>query len=484
MVQFLHEFWPHITITSIVLLVIEIWAAGHAVLYKRDSRATIGWVGLILLTPLVGAVLYWMFGINRIQRKAKLMRAEAAAEPAATAHAALRETIEQSLGQDGRHFLRLVELVENATQRPLLAGNRIEPLVGGDEAYPAMLAAIDGAKRSITLASYIFDNDKLGKLFAHALADAKRRGVEIRVLIDDVGSRYTFPSIVHTLRKSGIRTATFMPSMVPGHLAYLNLRSHRKIMVVDGRSGFTGGMNIREGCWLSESPKQATQDLHFRLTGPVVSQLQDVFSEDWTFSTAEVLSGDLWYPLQEEVGPMLARGIAYGPDESKGIIGLTLIGALGVAQRKVAVVTPYFLPDDSIVAALNVAAMRGVEVDIILPKRGNLFTVQCASQAMLWQVLEHGCRVWQTPPPFDHTKLMLVDGLWTLMGSGNWDPRSLRLNFEFNVEIYDRALAAQLAQHVEKLRGTARQVSLSDVDARRLPIRLRDGVARLMSPYL
>jgi cardiolipin synthase len=485
MSQFLHDFWPHITITSVVLLLIEIWAAGHAVLYKRDNRATIGWVGLILLTPLVGALLYWMFGINRIQRKAKLMRAgETEAEPAASAHAASRELVEQSLGQDGRHFLRLVELVENATQRPLLAGNRIEPLIGGDEAYPAMLAAIDGAKRSITLASYIFDNDKLGKLFAHALAEAKKRGVEIRVLIDDVGSRYTFPSIVHSLRKSQVRVATFMPSMVPGHLAYLNLRSHRKIMVVDGRLGFTGGMNIREGCWLSEKPKQATQDLHFRVTGPVVSQLQDVFSEDWTFSTAEVLSGDLWYPAQEEVGPMLARGIAYGPDESKGIIGLTLIGALGVAQRNVTVVTPYFLPDESIVAALNVAAMRGVEVDIILPQKGNLFTVQCASQAMLWQVLEHGCRVWQTPPPFDHTKLMLVDGLWTLMGSGNWDPRSLRLNFEFNVEVYSADLTRLLAQHVEKLRGTARPVSLADVDARKLPVRLRDGFARLMSPYL
>jgi cardiolipin synthase A/B len=485
MAQFLHDFWPHITITSVALFFIEMWAAGHAVLYKRDSRATIGWVGLILLAPLVGALLYWMFGINRIQRKAKLMRAgETATEPAATAHAASRELIEQSLAHDGRHFLRLVELVENATQRPLLAGNSIEPLIGGDEAYPAMLAAIDGAKRSITLASYIFDNDKLGKLFAHALAEAKKRGVEIRVLIDDVGSRYTFPSILHTLRKSQVRTATFMPSMVPGHLAYLNLRSHRKIMVVDGRLGFTGGMNIREGCWLSKKPRQETQDVHFRVRGPVVIQLQEIFAEDWTFSTAEVLCGDLWYPPQEEIGPMFARGIAYGPDESKGIIGLTLIGALGVAQRKVAIVTPYFLPDDSIVAALNVAAMRGVEVDIILPQKGNLFTVQCASQAMLWQVLEHGCRVWQTPPPFDHTKLMLVDGLWTLMGSGNWDPRSLRLNFEFNVEIYDRGMVVQLEKHVDKLRGTARQVLLADVDGRKLPVRLRDGVARLMSPYL
>jgi cardiolipin synthase A/B len=483
MLHFLHDFWPHLT--GIFVLVIEILAAGHAVLYKRDTRATIGWVGLILLTPVLGALLYWLFGINRIQRKAKLMRSgETAAEPSRSEHAAAPELIENVLGHDGRHLRRLVQLVENATLRPLLEGNSIQPLIDGDEAYPAMLQAIDNARESITLASYIFDNDHVGKLFAHSLAQARQRGVEIRVLVDDVGSRYTFPSIINLLRKSEIRAETFMRSLVPAYVAYFNLRSHRKIMVVDGRLGFTGGMNIREGCWLSEHPKQPTKDVHFRVEGPVVTQLQEVFAEDWEFSTGEVLEGELWYPSQKLAGPMLARGVAYGPDESKGIIGLTLIGALGVAQRKVDIVTPYFIPDDTIVAALNVAAMRGVEVNIILPEQGNLRTVQWASRAMLWQVLEHGCRVWSTPPPFDHTKLMVVDGLWSLIGSGNWDPRSLRLNFEFNVEVYDRQLATRLEKHIHLLRSTAREIVLADVDGRSLPIRLRDGVARLMSPYL
>ena len=319
-----------------MILLIDLLAAGHAVLFKRDSRATIGWVGLILLTPLIGAILYWMFGINRIHRRAKLKRCgEAAAEPRGRDRTATPEAIDQTLGQDGRHFRRLIELVGNATERSLLSANRVEPLVNGDEAYPAMLQAIDGAKKSITMASYIFDNDRVGKLFAHALSEAQGRGVEIRVLIDDIGSRYTFPSIPHALRKAGVRTATFMPTLVPGFFAYFNLRSHRKIMIVDGRTGFTGGMNIREGCWLSEHPQNLpTQDLHFRVSGPVVAQLQEVFAEDWAFTTGEVLSGDLWYPAQASAGEMLARGIAYGPDESKGIVRFTLIGALGVAQRK------------------------------------------------------------------------------------------------------------------------------------------------------
>jgi cardiolipin synthase len=482
MEYFLEHFWPHIT--TVVVLVIELAAAGHAVLYKRDSRATIGWVGLILLTPLFGAVLYWMFGINRIHRKAKMKRAGGkAAERVASMHTAEPEVVEKTLGK-AEHLRQLVDLVGNITHCPLLAGNQIELLSGGDEAYPAMLHAIDGAQKSITLSSYIFDNDRVGKLFAHALSQAKERGVEIRVLIDDIGARYTFPSIVHPLREANIRVATFMRSLVPGFFAYFNLRSHRKIMVVDGNLGFTGGMNIREGCWISEHPKQPTLDVHFRVEGPVVTHLQEVFAEDWAFTTDEVLKGALWFPSQKVAGEMLARRVAFGPDESKGIIGLTLIGAIGVAQKRVSIVTPYFLPDEPIASALNVAAERGIEVNIVLPQKGNLATVQWAAEATLWHVLEHGCKIWLTQPPFDHTKLMVVDGVWSLIGSSNWDPRSLRLNFEFDVEVYDRGFASVLESHIDGLRQNGKQITLEDVDSRKLPVRLRDGVARLFSPYL
>ncbi len=231
-------------------------------------------------------------------------------------------------------------------------------------------------------------------------------------------------------------------------------------------------------------PKAPIEDLHFRLTGPVVLQLQEVFAEDWSFATQEVLSGEVWYPPAEAAGNALARGIRSGPDEDLGEISLVLAGALSCAHSRVAVVTPYFLPDDALISALNIAAMRGVVVDIILPQDNNLAMVQWASTAMLWQVLGHGCRVWLSPPPFDHTKLMLVDGLWSLVGSSNWDPRSLRLNFEFNVECYDRELAKSLGETVEHKLSLARQVTLADIDGRRFPVKLRDGVARLLSPYL
>jgi cardiolipin synthase len=181
---------------------------------------------------------------------------------------------------------------------------------------------------------------------------------------------------------------------------------------------------------------------------------------------------------------VLARGIADGPDLDFDKIRLTMHCAIDCAQRSIHIVTPYFLPDQTLILALNVAAMRGVDVNILIPEKNNLLLVQWASMAQLWQVLQRGCKVWLTPPPFDHSKIMLVDDVWSFVGSANWDPRSLRLNFEFNLECYGRELAAQLREQVELKRQSARQITLADVDGRGLLVRLRDGVARLATPYL
>ena len=225
-------------------------------------------------------------------------------------------------------FKPLVSLVGTLAEHPLVSGNRVEPLLGGDEAYPQMIAAIDAAQHSVSLESYIFDNDRAGRLFADALGRAVKRGVEVRVLVDSVGSRYTFPSIMPRLRHLGVPVRRFMPTYVPKSLAYTNLRSHRKILVTDGRIGFTGGLNIREGAMLSLKPRAPLHDAHFRFEGPVVAQLQEVFVEDWAFTTREVLKGEMWFPQLEVAGDVIARGIPNGPDEDIGEMRTTLIGAL------------------------------------------------------------------------------------------------------------------------------------------------------------
>jgi cardiolipin synthase len=477
------EVW-HLAVGGLAVL-LAVLAAGHAVLYKRDSRAAIAWVGFICLVPLVGSVLYFIFGVNRLRRQAAYLRSDLERYRAHDSGSeCLPEQIHSHLPSHSGHMVMLARVVGKVVQRPLVDGNRIEPLINGDEAYPAMLAAIAQAERTVSLQTYIFDRDEIGLTFAQALGRAVRRGVEVRLLIDAAGTRYSWPSILHTLRAEKIKFARFLPTFPGSGILSMNMRTHRKILVADGRLGFTGGINIRLGHCLKRHPKSPVQDLHFRVQGPVVSQLQEAFADDWLFSTGESLRGEDWFPAQSPAGSVLARGVIDGPDEDFEKLRWTLLGALSIARSSVRIVTPYFVPDSAIMSALNLAAMRGVGVDILLPAKCNLPFVLWASRAMWWQVLEHGCRIWLTKPPFDHSKLMLVDGCWGLLGTANWDARSLRLNFEYNLECYDANLVQQLEALFEMKREGAHLVTLEEVDGRSMPARLRDGLARLLAPYL
>lgn len=475
--------WHYLVLALTVLL--AVFGSAHAILYKRDSRAATLWFGFMWFVPLLGAVLYFIFGINRIKRQATLLRGNLKRFRARqTAFECGAADVQQHLPEDSQHLTALTLTTAKVLRRALLRGNRVEVLVNGDEAYPAMLDAIAAARHSVTLSTYIFDHDPTGLTFVEALGAAVRRGLEVRVLIDATGVRYSWPTILGALRRAGVRAARFLPTFPVPQLMTLNLRNHRKLLVVDGRVGFTGGMNLRVGHWLNQQPRHPVRDLQFRIEGPVVAHLQEVFADDWFFTTQEALRGEKWFPVLEPCGPVIARGIADGPDEDFGKTRWAILGALGAARRSVRIATPYFLPDPTIVAALNLAAMRGVEVDIVLPAKSNLPYVQWASTAHWWQVLERGCRIWLGPPPFDHTKLVVVDECWALVGSTNWDPRSLRLNFEFNLECYDPAFAGGLARRFDVQREQSRRITLSDVDARSVPIRLRDGIARLFTPFL
>ena len=478
-----HKFW-HIFFAGLALL-LSLLASGHAVLYKRDSRAALGWVGFIWLVPLGGAVLYFIFGVNRLRRRAASLRSGMPRyQPQPVPAQCLPEELHHHLPKHTGHLNMLARVVSGVVAEPLTSGNRIEPLINGDEAYPAMLQAIQQARSTLSFQTYIFDRDAAGLEFAHALGEAVRRGVEVRVLIDDAGTRYSWPSILHVLRQQKVPHARFLPVFALWRLMAMNLRSHRKIMVVDGSVGFTGGMNIRQGNLLQQAPRSPVQDIHFRVEGPVLAQLQQAFVDDWHFTTGEALRGERWFPPLSACGPVLARGVVDGPDEDFEKLRWTLLAALAIARHSVQIVTPYFLPDQAIVSALNLAAMRGVRVDIVLPEKSNLCYVHWASRAMWWQVLEHGCHIWLSKPPFDHSKLLLVDSCWVLLGSANWDARSFRLNFEFNMECYDVELASRLEKLFQQKRQGAHEVTLEEMDARSLPLRLRDGVARLLTPYL
>jgi cardiolipin synthase A/B len=472
----LPELWS--VVAALLAFGVSLVASAHAVLHKRDVRAALGWVAFIWLAPVVGAAAYLVFGVNRIRRRAQALR------PAANRLRPEDLPPAPVLPADAEHLRPLVQLADEVVRRPLVAGNAFTLLEGGAAAYPTMLAAIEAAERSVAFCTYIIDPGRAGDAFVAALERARDRGVLVRVLIDAVGARYRWPPVHRRLQKLGVPTALFLPRLTPVWLPFVNLRNHRKILVVDGRVGFTGGMNVRDDFLASPGRPAPYVDLHVKVEGPVVAHLQQAFAEDWAFTTGEVLDGPAFFPPVPAAGNVLARGVPDGPDEDFETIRWVLLGALAVARKRVRIVTPYFLPDQPLVTALNVAAMRGVEVDVVLPARGNLPIVDWAQTAQLWQVLDHGCRVWRSAAPFDHSKAMIVDGAWSLVGSANWDPRSLRLNFELCVEAFDPTVAAQLDSLVEARLARAVPVTLADVDARPLALKLRDGAARLFSPYL
>lgn len=479
----LRDLWPYLL--AAIVPVLQAGATVHVILRKRNVRSAVGWVGLVWLAPIVGMITYATLGVNRIQRKARALRTRRAnydewIPAAAVSEAELREV----LPPDRAHIASLVALGDRVCGRPLLEGNRVVPLVDGEHAYPAMLEAIEGAKQSISLLSYIFDTGSVGDRFVKALGDAAERGIEVRVLIDDVGARYSTPRVARRLRRVGVRVAHFMPGFFPWRMPYFNLRNHRKIMVIDGRVAFTGGMNIRDEFWRVMDPDHFARDLHFRLEGPVVPEIQEAFAEDWTFTTKERLEGGVWFPTPQPGGRTLARGISDGPDIDFEKLETVLLGALSVARHSVRIITPYFLPDPALLSALIVAALRGVRVEVVVPGKGNLSLVQWASTAQLDQLLEKGVRIFASPQPFDHSKLMVVDGCWILLGSANWDPRSLQLNFEFNVECYDIELGGVMDDLFEERRRASKPITLEAVRARSFPVKIRDGVARLFSPYL
>jgi cardiolipin synthase len=304
--------------------------------------------------------------------------------------------------------------------------------------------------------------------------------VQVRVLVDGIGSGYFWSGTNNRLRRAGVPVDRFLHSYFPWRTPFLNLRNHRKLLVVDGRVAFTGGINIGAENVLAGSPRHPVRDTHFRIEGPVVEQLVEVFADDWLFQTGEKLLSHDWFPILESAGQAVARAVTSGPDEDLEQIEFVALHAISLARRSIRVVTPYFLPPEVLTMALGLAAMRGVKVEIVLPEHSNHTMLDWARRVPLRELLHAGCQVKLRPPPFDHSKLMTIDDTWSLIGSANWDTRSFRLNFELNVEIKDAGFAQKLAGIT---RG-GRELLRAELDREPLLLRLRNNAARLLQPYL
>ena len=464
------------TLFAIAYVLLAAVVTVDVLLKKSDVRGALGWIGAAWFSPILGGLIYYLFGINRVTRRALRMsklRHPQVDKPGSALIKGAPENICDLLGASGR-----------LTGEPLMDGNDLVVLQGGDQAYPQMLAAIAVAQGSIVLTSFIFRDDEAGRDFSDALIAARVRGVTVRVLIDSVGAGYFHSPTYHRLKAGGVTAARFLHTWLPWRMPFLNRRNHRKILVVDGELAFMGGMTSGAENSQTLHPKDFITDIHFRVRGPVVRLIMDAFARDWNFTTGESLDDDFWWPELAAQGPVYARGLHSGPDADIYKLEMLLGAALSLAKKRIRILTPYFLPDARLQFAIAQAGLRGVQVDIVIPEHCNYLFMDWAMRAHLRFFKHIAANIYTTPLPFDHSKLCTVDDSWCLIGSSNWDARSFRLNFEFDLECYDPALVRQLNAIIDTKIARGKALNISALIARPVWIRLRDAAARLMMPYL
>ncbi|MFT5471584.1 MAG: cardiolipin synthase [Verrucomicrobiales bacterium] len=479
LLDWIGSFWGSVLFLT-CHIVVAATVSWDALFRKTRPSSTLLWMTFVWTTPILGTAFYVMFGVNRVARRAArdredLSRKKLEGEP---------ETSPPGFWPD--RMQALARLINHDAAWKLTPGNRFEPLFNGEEAYPAMLSAIGGAKTSVFLQTYIFDREGPGEEFADALEKAEKRGVDVRVIIDDASRFHANSPVDRLLRRKGVAETKFTPRRWWQRLLSINLRNHRKILVVDGVEAFTGGMNILPGHLPEKKPRHPIHDIHFRLSGPIVEHLLAVFLEDWEFCNG----GSIPLPPRSQQsyaadGGAWACGIPDGPDEDYQKLSTVFAGALSCARKSVWIATPYFLPDEVLTSQLRLAAFRGAEVKILVPKNNNHGFVKWASESFYRPLIEAGCQIFETEGEFDHSKIFIVDGLFFSIGSANWDDRSLRLNYEFNVVGFESRLCEKLTAKLEsRATSLGAPINAEWFEKRTRLQRIRSRFAWLLSPFL
>jgi len=452
---------------QVALIALAIVITIHILLRKTDPKASLMWIALVWFAPFFGAVFYILFGINRIRSRARRL-------VALPDNPGLENTVETE-NIIKNHWNEFEILTDRVTKSERHSGNDIKILEGVETAHQAMIGAINQAKHTILLSTYIFRNDDLGNGLADALIIADKRGVDVRVLLDGVGSGFFRSRIFRRLKKGGVESRRFLHSIWPWRMPYLNLRNHRKLLLIDGRTAFTGSLNIG---------RVLNLETHFKITGPVLTDFMAAFEQDWLLSGGGSLPQLFALITQDKSGQVAARGILSGPIYSRERLRWVLLGAMGAATRQIRIVSPYFIPDRGLLSGLLLAVLRGVRVEIILPKHSNYAFADWASHRQILELLRSGCSIYYRSDVFDHSKITTIDGQWALIGSSNWDARSLRLNFEFDLECESPVFCKEIDEIIDARIAASERLSWESYNERSQLAKIRDSAARLLLPYL
>lgn len=449
---------------------------------KRQPVSTVAWVLVIALLPYLGGLFYLLLGINRVARRtASKRRAAQIIAAHLTELAQYHVMLDEIPDERSRQLARLANKLSDT--RPT-SGNAIEIIPSTTRTLDEISAAVDQAKHSIHLEYYIWQPDKTGTELRDLLIRKAQAGLTIRFLYDAVGSLRLTRHFLQPMRDAGIAVASFLPGPTFKERWSINLRSHRKIVVVDGKIGFTGGMNIGDE-YLGKNPQFGYwRDTHLMLRGPTVLQLQQVFIEDWFFATGEKPALDVLFPDARDGGDQIAQVIAGGPDSDRETLHGLMFGAINEAQQRITLATSYFVPTQPLMAALESAALRGVRVRMLLSGTSAHYATILAARSYYDILLECGVEIYEYTGGLLHSKTLTIDGRWSFVGTPNFDARSLLLNFEVGVILYDKRAADVLETQFEEDLKNAKRIPLEGWDQRPWRTVLAENFCRMFSPVL
>jgi cardiolipin synthase len=467
--------------TTLIGVAMMVWVASVAIviiLERRSAAATLAWLFALVFLPIVGLLIYRIIGPLRLERKK--VRRSASRRVVAEAFAALALLDEDSV--EHQQLARVGMQLGEAS--PLRAGE-VEIFLDGDAAYASILAAVEAAKQHIHLEYYIWEPDQIGTQLRDLLIARAQAGVKVRLVLDASGSHHVHARFLAPLRAAGVEFAWFNPIRLRTlRLRRPDFRTHRKIVVCDGRVGFTGGMNITDSHSAARA-KDYWRDTHMRLTGAAVWPLQRLFMEDWNFAaSASCPVNDETFPAARSEGTHLVQVLGSGPDSDAFAIHKSFFTAINQSTRRLWITTPYFVPDEPLVTALQSAALRDVDVRLLLPKKSDSKLIDWAARSYLLDLLHVGVRIYEYEARFIHAKTMVCDDDVALVGTANLDNRSFRLNFEIAAVIFGSEANTKLAAAYEAdLRGS-RELARADFERQPFAARLGQASARLMSPLL
>lgn len=452
----------------------------HVLLAKKRPGATLAWIWFILLAPFLGVAAYFTFGTDRLQRR-KLRRAAARKNSRPPRPSAAAGELLAERSNSRRQLLRSLSAI-NDFPTTLVTSARL--LVDATNFYPALAAAIGEARHHIHIEFYVWNEDDTGRRFRDLLIEACRRGVEVRLLCDQMGCMKTSTAFFDPLVAAGGRFAWFYSGPYHRHLRFVNLRNHRKLQIIDGRCAFVGGMNIGDEHLAGENGGVSWRDAQIQLSGEIVGQLQDCFATDWCFATGEEVLEPAYFPPGDDGESCLAQVIAGGPDLPLEPIAKSLVALGTAAEKRLWLATGYFCPDTLLLNALQICAARGVDVRLLVSEKNDHPYLVQVGRSYYEDLMRFGVRVYEYSAGINHTKAVLFDDDWLMVGSANSDNRSMRLNFELNVLLHSPAAAAQLEEMMEADFAVSREMRLRDFTDLSLPRRLLEAALRPLAPML